>query len=68
MEAMINEFPKAMATQLGALLGGASLAESRKLGDAQMSTGDTMQDINKYMGMVNTMPSWTMDILRWMSK
>lgn len=68
MEAMINEFPKAMATQLGALLGGASLAESKKLGEAQMSTGDAMQDVNKYMGMVNTMPSWTMDILRWMSK
>lgn len=67
-EVMINEVPKAIATELGALLGGASLAEAGALGRSQMMSGDAMQDANRAIGLMNQMPSWTMDILRWMSK
>ena len=67
-EVMINEVPKAVATELGALLGGASLAEAGALGRSQMMSGDAMQDANRAIGLMNQMPSWTMDILRWMSK
>jgi hypothetical protein len=67
-EVMINEVPKAVATELGALLGGASLAEAGALGRSQMMSGDAMQDANRSIGLMNQMPSWTMDILRWMSK
>lgn len=67
-EVMINEVPKALATQLGAILGGASLEESAKLGQQQMSTGDSLQDLNKSMGFISQMPSWTFDVLRWISK
>jgi hypothetical protein len=67
-EVMINEVPKAIATELGALLGGASLAEAGAIGRSQMMTGNAMQDANRAIGLMNQMPSWTMDILRWMSK
>jgi len=67
-EVMMNEVPKAVATELGALLGGASLAEAGALGRSQMMSGDAMQDANRAIGLMNQMPSWTMDILRWMSK
>jgi hypothetical protein len=67
-EVMMNEVPKAIATELGALLGGASLAEAGALGRSQMMSGDAMQDANRAIGLMNQMPSWTMDILRWMSK
>jgi hypothetical protein len=67
-EVMINEVPKAIATELGALLGGASLAEAGALGRSQMMSGNAMQDANRAIGLMNQMPSWTMDILRWMSK
>jgi hypothetical protein len=67
-EVMINEVPKAIATELGALLGGASLAQAGALGRSQMMSGDAMQDANRAIGLMNQMPSWTMDILRWMSK
>jgi hypothetical protein len=67
-EVMINEMPKAMATELGALLGGASLQEARQLGTSQMMTGDDMKDLNRSMGLMNQLPGWTMDVLRWMSK
>jgi hypothetical protein len=60
--------PKAIATELGALLGGASLAEAGKLGRSQMASGDAMQDVNRAMGLMNQLPGWTMDVLRWMSK
>jgi len=33
-----------------------------------MMSGDAMQDANRAIGLMNQMPSWTMDILRWMSK
>jgi hypothetical protein len=67
-EVMINEVPKAIATELGALLGGASLAQAGALGRSQMMSGDARQDANRAIGLMNQMPSWTMDILRWMSK
>lgn len=67
-EVIINELPKSLATELGALLGGASLQEAGALGKSQMMSGDAMQDVNKSIGLMNQMPSWTMDILRWMSK
>jgi hypothetical protein len=67
-EFMINEYPKVLATEVGALLGGASLAEAGQIGRSQMDSGDTMKDLNRAMGLMNQLPGWTMDVLRWMSK
>lgn len=67
-EFMINEMPKAIATELGALIGGASLDEAGRLGRSQFLSGDTSADLNKSMSLMNQLPGWTMDVLRWISK
>lgn len=67
-ETLINELPKTIATELGALIGGASLQEAGRLGGSQMMSGNAMADANKAMGLMNQLPGWTMDVLRWISK
>ena len=67
-EVLINELPKSIATELGALIGGASLAEAGRLGRSQLSSGDALADLNKSMAIVNQAPGWAMDVLRWISK
>lgn len=67
-EVMINEMPKAIATQFGALLGGASLDESMKIGMSQLAPDDTFSQANRMLGIANQLPSWTQEVLRWMSK
>jgi hypothetical protein len=67
-EVVINEVPKAIATQLGALLGGANFKDAQALGNAQFDSGNTYADLNKSIGLMNQIPSWMMDITRWISK
>lgn len=67
-ELLVNEAPKVLGTQLGALLGGASLSEAGKLGLSQMNTGDSLADLQKATTLMNSMPGWTYDVLRWISK
>lgn len=67
-EFLINEAPKVLGTQLGALMGGASLSEAGKLGLSQMNTGDSLADLQKASTLMNSMPGWTYDVLRWISK
>ena len=67
-EFMINEMPKAIATELGALIGGASVDEAGKLGRSQLTSGDSLADANKAMGIANQFPGWAYDVLRWISK
>jgi len=67
-EVAINELPKAIATEIGALLGGATLGQAGALGRSQMMSGDQMADANKAVGLMNQIPSWMMDITRWISK
>ena len=67
-EFMINEMPKAIATELGALIGGASVDEARKLGQSQLTSGNSLADANKAMGIANQFPGWAYDVLRWISK
>jgi hypothetical protein len=67
-EVIINELPKAVATEVGALIGGATLGQAGALGRSQMMSGDAMADANKAVGLMNQIPSWMMDITRWISK
>ena len=67
-EFMINEMPKAIATELGALIGGASVDEAGRLGRSQLASGDSLADVNKAMGIANQFPGWAYDVLRWISK
>ena len=67
-EFMINEMPKAIATELGALIGGASVDEARKLGQSQLTSGNSLADANKAIGIANQFPGWAYDVLRWISK
>lgn len=67
-EFMINEMPKAIATELGALIGGASVDEAGRLGRSQLTSGDSLADVNKAMGIANQFPGWAYDVLRWISK
>jgi hypothetical protein len=67
-EFLINEAPKVFGTQLGALMGGASLEQAGKLGLSQMDTGDSLADLQKATTLMNSMPGWTYDVLRWISK
>lgn len=67
-EFMINEMPKAIATELGSLIGGASVDEARKLGQSQLTSGNSLADANKAMGIANQFPGWAYDVLRWISK
>lgn len=67
-EFMVNEMPKAIATELGALIGGASVAEASKLGRSQLASGDSLADLNKAVSLANQAPGWAYDVLRWISK
>jgi len=67
-EFMINEIPKAFATELGALIGGASVEEANKLGRSQLLSGDSLADLNKASGIANQFPGWAFEVLRWISK
>lgn len=67
-EFLINEAPKVLGTQFGALIGGASLEEAGKLGLSQTETGDSLADLQKSTTLMNSMPGWTYEVLRWMSK
>ena len=67
-EVAINEWPKAIATELGALLGGASLKDAQNLGMEQMMSGNSLADANKAVGLMNQFPTWMLDIARWVSK
>ena len=67
-EVAINEWPKAIATELGALLGGATLGQAGALGQSQMMSGDSLADANKAVGLMNQFPAWMLDIARWVSK
>lgn len=67
-EVIINELPKAIATEIGALIGGATLEQAGTLGRSQMMSGDPMADANKAIGLMNQVPNWVMDLTRWISK
>lgn len=65
---LINEFPKQQAAALGALIGGASVEQAGKIGQSTMASGDSLKDANRAVSLMNSMPDWTVDVLRWMSK
>ena len=67
-EVIINELPKAVATEVGALIGGATLGQAGALGRSQMMSGDSLADANKAVGLMNQFPTWMLDIARWVSK